>query len=508
MELLVSLWSFVISPLLLLVSSFLSFLLFLQVRNWYRYRTSGCNIPQLPEKPFLGSFRLEQLHENHIHHLKTCGPVAYSTVFHLQKIVVADPDVAQIVLQKQAFPKSAIFSGISDFWGVNLLSMTFHGEGSQWRTERSLVNPAFKLSSLRSLHPVFSDLSIDFTKHFLRTLSTPSSPSIDLPFEVAKLTLNILSTAGFSYSLGGGDGDLSSSSFREEFIISLQEIVESTGNPLLVMPFGGKLLRRYHAKALKVIDDVIYGVIDERIKEQQQQGGAAARKPDLLDMMLRADDEGRQLSRESVRNELLLFYLAGHETSANAISWALFRLCSHPQVEAKVMDEIAEVMGPVKEGVVDAPSLEQIDQMIYLEMVLNETLRLHPPVPFVPREVPSTFEHKGHVYPEGAMIELSPFLIQRDPALWENPEEFIPERFSKENSSGRHPYSFFPFSGGPRICIGRNFFLQEAKITLATLLRQISFTLDHSKPNNGKICTAAVAMKPLAVWVHSKKRIH
>jgi len=240
---------------------------------------------------------------------------------------------------------------------------------------------------------------------------------------------------------------------------------------LFLFPYGGHLLKFLQRKNLKIVNDTFYSVIDARIKEGLEGKRDQERPADLLDAMLKPGDNGSQLTREELRNELFLFYIAGHETSTNILNWALLEVARHPDVYANLMSEIDSVMGPTEKDPnnIVSPTHLQIDEMPYLDMVLKETLRLYPPAIAVNRMVPETFEFKGMVIPKGMSIAANMFLIQRDPELWPEPEKFDPERFTKENCAGRHVFAFFPFSAGPRICIGKNFFYMEAKILLVTL---------------------------------------
>jgi len=342
---------------------------------------------------------------------------------------------------------------------------------------------------------IFSQEAIKFTKKLLAQSKTSPDVSHNFCDEIDKLTLNIISLAGFGYDVGAqGLGE------ANPFLSALQEVFVEAAKPRLMVPYIGYFMKWQNRRILKTVNDVLYRVIDERIQERLEGRQDSGRVADLLDMMMKPGDDGQQLTREELRNELVVFYLAGHETAANILNWTLVEVVRHPEVYANLMDEINSAMGPTGDEGVVCPTLDQLQDMPYLELVLNETLRLYAPFGSVNRVVPETFEHKGFVYPKGMAISSSILLIHRDPELWPEPEKFIPERHTKANSAERHPFAFFPFSGGQRICIGKNFFFAEAKILLVTMLRSLKFEVDQSKPL-AVLTSQKGLLKPSANWL-------
>ena len=380
---------------------------------------------------------------------------------------------------RENFPKSrALYGRLGAFLGDDLLTFS-HGPEGPWKANRTLINPAFKSSSLRAMSPTFAQQAIKFTQRLLAHAYAHPEVSLNFSAELDKLTLNIISLAGFGFDVGTYHGLTETS----PFLSALQTVLSQATSPLFLLPYGGQLARFLQRRNFRAINEVFYNVIDRRIQEGLEGKRDSERVADLLDAMLKPGDDGRQLTREELRNELLLFYLAGHDTTANVLNWALLELARHPDVHATVMDEIDSVMGPAEKDPnnVVCPTHAQLEEMPYLEMVLKETLRLYPAAPSVFRMVPETFEFKGMVYPKGISLSTSVFLIHRDPELWPEPEKFDPERFTKDNCANRHTFAFLPFSAGPRICIGKNFFYLESKILLVTLLRSLKFEVDVSQ---------------------------
>lgn len=172
-----------------------------------------------------------------------------------------------------------------------------------------------------------------------------------------------------------------------------------------------------------------------------------------------------------MRDEVVTLFVAGHETTAVAMSWILYLLAQHPEVAKKIRDEAEQVAGerPLRS--------EDVHQLKYTRWVVDEGLRLYPPAWVIGRKPLEDIELDGFLIPKGANILMVTYVIHRDPEYWDEPDQFIPERFSPENESGREKYCYFPFGGGPRLCIGYQFALYEMQILLATLARKYSFAL-------------------------------
>ena len=394
---------------------------------------------------------------------------------------------------RENFQKSPVFQSIAGLWGQNLLTF-HHGPEGPWKANRALSNPAFKTSSVRGMSPIFAQETVKFTRMLMDHVEAHPGTPLDFAEEFDRLALNVISLAGFGFDINASQGHAK----EHPFLNSLRAVLAQAFSPLMLLPYNGPFLRWKQAKNLGVINSVFYKVIDERIKEGLEGKRDPERVPDLLDAMMKPGDDGQQLNREELRNELLLFYIAGHETSANILNWALLEISRHPEVHANVMDEINSVMGDTDK--LTCPTPAQLEEMPYLEMILKETLRLYPPARSVSREVPETFEYKGLIFPKGMIISSAIFMIQRDPELWPEPDKFDPERFSKDNTAGRHVFSFFPFSAGPRICIGKNFFYLESKMLLVNVLRNLSFQVDETKPLT-RITTANGIIKPSSNWL-------
>jgi len=490
---------------LAVIAVLLGILGFLQVYNgWKFYYRVNSKMPYVKEKLFLGAFQAFPGQIVIGEHMKRLGPIFYASIFTTPLIVVCDPDIIQHALLKESFPKGLTAGNVKELWGENLVIMD-HVTNPNWKKERRLAEPAFKMSALKILADgIFGIHAREFTQQLIQ-ISKENTQSVNMPDMFSLLTLEILSTSGFSYPL-----DMLKEKVHDQnpFLKSVQDLLTGVVSPFAVLPGGGKVLKWRYQKQTDTVNKVFYKVIDDRLAERASNPELSEKPRDLLDLLLMPDEQGNSLDREQLRNELLLFYIAGHETTSTCLSWFIYCLCIYPEVAAKVYEEIDNLLGLSDGKTLVSPTSEQIEEMIYTKMVLNETLRCYPPSRALIRQVPETFEMKGQVFPKGSNIMISVRNTHRNPAHWPNPEKFNPERFSKENSASRHMMAFIPFGAGNRICIGRKFFLNEALVIIGTMLREVRFELDTSQQNGVSYSGEATDNKPVGVWVKVHRRIH
>jgi cytochrome P450 len=188
-----------------------------------------------------------------------------------------------------------------------------------------------------------------------------------------------------------------------------------------------------------------------------------------------------------VRDQVVTIFMAGHETTAQALAWTWYLLSQHPAAEAKLHDELTSVL----EG--RAPRHEDLANLPYTRMVIEESMRLYPPAHTLARQPIVTDEVLGHRIPAGAVVLIVPWLLHRKPSLWENPDRFEPERFSAERASARPRFSYIPFGAGPRICIGAAFAMAEAMLILATIAQRYRL---HLKPGHPVEPQGLITLRP------------
>ncbi|XP_078586120.1 cytochrome P450 4B1-like [Branchiostoma floridae x Branchiostoma japonicum] len=238
-----------------------------------------------------------------------------------------------------------------------------------------------------------------------------------------------------------------------------------------------------HKAACNIVHKYSEEIIRQRkeVLKQQSAGDSTYGKKylDFLDILLRAKDEdGNGLTDAEIRDEVDTFMFEGHDTTASGLAWTLYCLVRHPGHQEKCRKEAQEVL----QGRTEV-TWEDLPSMKYITLCVKESLRLYPAVPEILRDVETSLTFSdGRTLPEGSQVYISLRLLHRSPHIWEKPEEYDPLRFSPENSKGRHPYAFLPFSAGPRNCIGQHFAMNELKTAVALILQRFSLTTDDTLP--------------------------
>jgi cytochrome P450 len=258
---------------------------------------------------------------------------------------------------------------------------------------------------------------------------------------------------------------------------------------LLMFPFAEILeklplpqIRRYHRMRAR-LDSIIYRIIDERRRSGEDRG-------DLLSMLLLAQDEENSsggMSDTQVRDEALTLFLAGHETTANALSWSWYLLAQDPGVERKLYAELNEKLHG------RLPTMEDVPHLPYTEMVVAESIRLYPPAWAIGRRALVEQRIGSYVVPANSIVLLSPFVTHRDARFFPEPARFDPERWTQEAKQSRPQYSYFPFGGGPRRCVGESFAWAEVILVLATLASRWRV---HLVPGNKVEPKALITLRP------------
>ncbi len=223
-------------------------------------------------------------------------------------------------------------------------------------------------------------------------------------------------------------------------------------------------------RAYRYLDSVVYRIIESRRRSGEDRG-------DLLSMLIHATDEdGSQMTPRQLRDETMTIFLAGHETTALALTWTWYLLSENPEAEARLHDELDRVLGGRR------PSADDLEQLPYLDAVVHESMRLYPPAYAVARRAIEPFEVGGYAFPAGTQLVLSPWAMQRDPRYYDQPEEFRPERWLDGLARRLPAYAYFPFGGGPRRCIGQSFAMMEAALVVATIAQRFSLRLVPGHP--------------------------
>jgi cytochrome P450 len=375
----------------------------------------------------------------------TFGPLVAHLVLH--------PDDVKHVLQENAvnYTKGRGTKRLRMLLGDGLLT----SEGETWRRQRKLAQPAFHPKRVAAL----VDTMVASTQEMLRAWAAPGAKrdAVDIAAEMMRLTLDIVARTLF-----GADIKSEAARVYEALTVSLETVNRRLMLPVPI-PLGLPLPsnRRFHA-AKKTLDDLVFSILAARRGAKQSGGG------DLLAMLMDARDEetGDAMSDAQLRDEVMTIVLAGHETTANALAFTWMLLSRSPPVWQKLRAEVESVLGS------RAVTSEDLPKLKYTRMVIEEAMRLYPPAWMFGRLAIGEDDVRGFRIPPGSMVMLSPFFTHRHPRFWQNPEGFDPERFAPEASVRRHKHAYFPFGGGPRVCIGNGFALSEAQAIVATITQR------------------------------------
>lgn len=408
--------------------------------------------------------------------LNRLGPSFYTYLGGVYRgLVTTDPEVIQYVLQKnnRNYRKSPMhFERVSHFLGHGLLT----SEGDYWLRQRRLIQPGFHRSRLAALTGIMQGVIDEFTTKFDRELAR--NPTVDIYKYMMELAFSVVARSLFS-------ADLKESELQRmaHLITVLQEfIIRQIRQPYLNWWFklSGKLRR--HEKLASEFDALIQGIIRERRQSGQQYD-------DLLQMLLdsRYEDTNEGMNDRQLFEEAAILFVAGHETSANALAWTWHLLARHPEVVQRARQELQEVLGD------RTPAFEDLPRLPYISQIIDESMRMYPPAWITDRIALEDDECKGISIPKGIVVVTYFYGTHHSPLLWEDPERFDPDRFSPENAKRQKPYAYLPFGGGPRLCIGNNFAIMEMQLTLATMLRRYDF---ESIPDQKVEAQALITLRP------------
>ncbi len=286
--------------------------------------------------------------------------------------------------------------------------------------------------------------------------------TFDVAAEMQRLTLSIVGRTLFSMELGG-EADQVGPAVETASTYAYAQMNSLFITPSF-LPTPGNL--KFKA-AVKALDEVVVEMVEKR-----RRGETAGN--DLLQLMLDARDEesGEGMTDQQLRDELMTFYLAGHETTSNALSWALYLLGKSPTVERRLRAELEEVLGG------RLPTLDDLESLVYTTQVIDEAMRLYPPAWLIAREAAEDDEIAGYRVKAGNQVFFSAYVTHRDPRFFDNPEGFDPEHFAPEKAKARHLYAYYPFGAGQRKCIGAGFATLEMQLVLATVLQRCRLTLE------------------------------
>jgi cytochrome P450 len=374
--------------------------------------------------------------------------------------LVSHPELIRSVLQDNPahYPRSRLYDKLKPVLGNGLVT----SEGELWRRHRRLIQPSFRAQRIRQFVATMGAATAELAGRWERAAG--SIGSLDVAREMSSLALTILVRSMFSQS--GRYDDIRPAVHQIQELLAARFWSLSSLFDYLPSPAN----RRFR-HALRTLDAAVDAIIAAR-QTSDRLGD------DLLGQLLgaRDPDTGEALDRTALRDEVMTMFLAGHETSANGLTWTWYLLARHPDWAERVQAEAQAVLAR------RVPEPADLDGLSVTRRVIQEALRLYPPVPWLSREAVGPAQLGGYNMPAGSILLVSPFVMHRDPRWWPEPDRFDPERFAPSSPDRRLPYSYFPFGGGPHTCIGHHFALTEMVVVLAMLSARFHLRLMASAP--------------------------
>lgn len=367
--------------------------------------------------------------------------------------LITHPDyIEQVLRDRNTFIKSRGFRVLKTLLGEGLLT----AEGESWFWQRKLAQPVFHRKRIQS----YGQIMVDYTQQMLEDWK--DGETLDIHREMMRLTLRIVMKCIFDKDIGEGQAR----TVAHALDVAMDWFESKRKQGYLVWEWFPRPENIRYRQAISDMNDAIYALIQERRENPDESG-------DLLTMLMQAEDEetGERMDDQLLRDEVATLMLAGHETTANALSWTWMLLSQNPQVWQSLQAELAEVLGD------RPPSMEDLPNLRYTDQVIKESMRLYPPVALIGREVATDTTIGDYAVPEGMVLMLSQWVMHRKPEYFDQADQFQPERWADDLEKSLPRGVYFPFGDGPRICIGKGFAQMEAVLLLAAIAQR--FRLDR-----------------------------
>ena len=386
--------------------------------------------------------------------IREYGDIVFLRFLGVPMCLVNRPDCIESVLvtQHNNFEKSKDYRALRRVLGNGLLT----SEGVFWRRQRKLVQPAFHQGRIAA----YAEVMVAYTERMVA--SWKHGQGLDVHEAMMRLTLDIVAKTLFDTDVSREAEDVGAA-----LQVLMSKFFRQAGFALLLPSFIPIPTTRRLQRAVGQLDKVIYEIIRRRRTSGQTSG-------DLLSVLLRAqDDEGLGMTDRQLHDEIMTLFLAGHETTANALSWTWLLLGQNPGVEEKLVEELRRVLSG------RSPTAADLPRLTYTEMILREAMRLYPPVWVIGRRGLAPFRMGEYELPAETNVLMSQIITHRDARYFPDPDRFDPDRWKADDPRfvSLPRFAYFPFGGGPRVCIGAGFAMMEAVLLLATIAQRFTLTL-------------------------------
>ena len=395
------------------------------------------------------------------------GDLVSLRVLNFRILLLNHPEHIEDVLvnHPRKFIKGRVLLANKRVFGRGLLT----SEGDFWLRQRRLAQPAFHRARIAG----YASTMVEYTERLLHEWQ--DGEERDIHAEMMRLTLQIVGKTLFDADVERDAQDIGKSM---ELLLKLSANFRRT---MLIPQWLPTPTNLRLERAIRQIERVLYRIIAEKRASGRDSG-------DLLSMLLAAQDEdGSRMTDQQLRDEAITLFLAGHETTANTLSWTWWLLAQNPAVEAKLHAELRTVLAG------RAPSLDDLPKLVYTNHVITESMRLYPPAWGTARTAIEDHEIAGYAVPKGSGVSFAQWTVHRDARWYDAPGEFRPERWEGDLLKRIPRFAYFPFGGGPRQCIGNTFALMETALTLATIAQQYRFRLVAGHP---VVPLASITLRP------------
>lgn len=410
--------------------------------------------------------------------------VSLRLIFSPACLLTRPEHIEQVLKEREVFVKDTpAWRAVRSLVGDGLLT----SEGDFWARQRRLTQPIFHQQRITG----YGQIMVEYAERMMATWA--DGEQRDIHDAMMRLTLDIVTKTLFNADMSGVEAQTVAHTLEVamEWFSSQRKVAFL---PLEWLPLD--INRRYKA-ALDATDATIQHLIEQRRGSSEDPG-------DLLSMLIQVQDEddGSRMTDRQLRDELTTLILAGHETTANALSWTWMLLAQHPQVQTQLWDELDQVLGDRPPTVADLPQLR------YTNQVVKEALRLYPPIFSLSRSPLRDYELDGYTLPAGCIVLFSPWVMHRDPRYFEQPDQFCPERWTAEFEKQLPRCAYIPFGDGPRTCIGKGFAVMESVLLLAAIAQRVQLNLATTAPI---IPQPSITLRPtggLPMTVHYRSPNH
>ncbi|XP_013383979.1 cytochrome P450 4C1 [Lingula anatina] len=420
--------------------------------------------------------------------------VRYYHLLGRERILIACPEGLKRMLVTNAKNYVRTFAGtstVSRLVGQGILAV----DGDYHRQQRKIFHHALFGEAVLNMVPVFQTKCQQVIDKWTQQLKSHCEGCVvDAQLDLTNMALDVVSQCAFSYNLNSISDPDNENVKALGFVTSVPSV--SFQNTIPILNRIPTAYNKTYEKMVKVADDLVNNIISERQRNTDSDNPT----DDILALLLKAHDPetGQTFSERELHDHIISFLIAGHETTAKAMSWALYMIAKHEDIQERAYKEAVQVLPPKEEKI----TWEYVDRLQYINCIIKETLRLYPTVPSANRKAVNDDKIGEYLIPAGTTVTYHVGALMRNARYWPEPEKFMPERF--QDPEAVRPFTFLPFITGPHMCLGHKFAMLEMRLVLAMLLRDFKITTVPNMVFKRKTKVVMVADPPIKVHIASR----